>query len=127
MYFRLMHKTGIYIVEKIEDRPQGALVKVVSVITHPMQGDLHHRGEVDNVFFHERKALSYNEKRIVDNNLLKPYNDDVIEYTDSLKQAVAKLEHKLNLEHTKFNTKSLEMLGALKNDYERQYKIKFER
>ncbi len=39
MYFRLMHKSGIYIVEKVQDHPNGVLVSIESVITHPMQGD----------------------------------------------------------------------------------------
>ncbi len=125
MYFRLMHKTGIYIVEKVQDHPNGVLVSIESVITHPMQGDLHNRGEVENVFFHERKALSYKEKRVVDENLLKPYTDAVLPYVESLIQAVSKMEQKLKNEDTLFNRKALDMLSNIKYDYERQYKFSF--
>ncbi|WP_414052866.1 sporulation phosphorelay system protein KapB [Macrococcus animalis] len=125
MYFRLMYKSGIYIVEKIQDQPNGVLVSVVSVITHPMQGDLHSRGEVENVFFHERKALAHHEKRVVDANLLKPYNEAVLPYTDSLIQAVAKMEQKLQSEESLFNRKALETLASIKKDYERLYNFTF--
>ncbi|MBC9874607.1 sporulation phosphorelay system protein KapB [Macrococcoides bohemicum] len=125
MYFRLMHKTGIYIVEKVQDHPNGVLVSIESVITHPMQGDLHNRGEVENVFFHERKALSYKEKRVVDENLLKPYTDAVLPYVESLIQAVSKMEQKLKNEDTLFNRKALDTLSNIKYDYERQYKFSF--
>lgn len=125
MYFRLMHKTGIYIVEKVQDHPNGVLVSIESVITHPMQGDLHSRGEVENVFFHERKALSHKEKRVVDENLLKPYTDEVLPYVDSLIQAVSKMEQKLKNEDTPFNRKALATLSNIKCDYERQYKFSF--
>ena len=125
MYFRLMHKSGIYIVEKVQDHPHGVLVSIESVITHPMQGDLHNRGEVENVFFHERKALSHKEKRVVDENLLKPYTDKVLPYVESLIQAVSKMEQKLKNEDTPFNSKALDTLSNIKYDYERQYKFSF--
>ncbi|MCE4955770.1 kinase-associated lipoprotein B [Macrococcoides caseolyticum] len=125
MYFRLMHKSGIYIVEKIEEQPHGVLVSVVSVITHPTQGDLHSRGEIENVFFHERKALAHREKRIVDANLLKPYTDEVLPYNTSLINAVLKMEQKLKSEDSPFNRKALETLKVLKEDYSRLYKITF--
>lgn len=125
MYFRLMHKSGIYIVEKVQDNPNGVLVSIESVITHPMQGDLHNRGEVENVFFHERKALSYKEKRVVDENLLKPYTDAVLPYVESLIQSVSKMEQKLKNEDTLFNRKALDTLSNIKYDYERQYKFSF--
>ncbi|WP_414044668.1 sporulation phosphorelay system protein KapB [Macrococcus equi] len=125
MYFRLMHKSGIYVVEKIQDQSNGVLVQVVSVITHPTQGDLHSRGEVENVFFHERKALAHYEKRIVDQNLLKSYDQEVLPYKASLIQSVNKMEQKLTSEDTPFNRKALETLNNLKKDYERQYKINF--
>ena len=125
MYFRLMHKTGIYIVEHLETRQNGELVQVINVITHPTQGDLHNRNEVENVFFHERRALSYKEKRIVDKNLLKPYEDDVLSYEDSLRNAINKMEEKLKREDNAFNKQSLLMLQNLKADYAKQYKADF--
>ncbi|UBH13761.1 kinase-associated lipoprotein B [Macrococcus armenti] len=125
MYFRLMHKTGIYIVEHLESRQNGELVQVINVITHPTQGDLHNRNEVENVFFHERRALSYKEKRIVDKNLLKPFEDDVLSYEDSLRNAINKMEEKLKSDDNAFNKQSLLMLQNLKDDYAKQYKTDF--
>lgn len=125
MYFTLSHKTGKYIVEKIGTHPNGILVQVINVINHPTQGDLHARKEVEGVFFHERKALSHLEKRVVDENLLKPYVGEVTDYVTSLKQALDKMTTKLNQEDTPFNQKSLACLTQLKKDYEAQHKTTF--
>ena len=56
------YNSGTYIGEIIQDKGNFVLVKILAVVTHPMQGDLHQRGVVDGVAFHERKALAFNEK-----------------------------------------------------------------
>ncbi|WP_419790652.1 kinase-associated lipoprotein B [Staphylococcus chromogenes] len=126
MRYRFAHKTGVYGVEIVEESNDQVLVKVTQVIKHPKQGDLHHPNEVEGVFFHERKALSLYEKRFTTKSKLKPFEDEIMPYTDSLQQAITTLENKLNTSDTPFNQQSLACLEALKTDYARQYKINFD-
>lgn len=56
MLYRFAHKTGVYAVEVVEENGDQVLVKVLQVIKHPKQGDLHNPNEVEGVF-------SMNEKR----------------------------------------------------------------
>ncbi|GGI30215.1 MULTISPECIES: kinase-associated lipoprotein B [Staphylococcus] len=126
MRYRFAHKTGVYGVEIVEESNDQVLVKVMQVIKHPKQGDLHHPNEVEGVFFHERKALSLYEKRFTTKSKLKPFEDEIMPYTDSLQQAITTLENKLNTSDTPFNQQSLACLEALKTDYARQYKINFD-
>ncbi|PTG61144.1 kinase-associated lipoprotein B [Staphylococcus chromogenes] len=126
MRYRFAHKTGVYGVEIVEESNDQVLVKVMQVIKHPKQGDLHHPNEVEGVFFHERKALSLYEKRFTTKSKLKPFDDEIMPYTDSLQQAITTLENKLNTSDTPFNQQSLACLEALKTDYARQYKINFD-
>ncbi|MFL6560658.1 MAG: sporulation phosphorelay system protein KapB, partial [Bacillus sp. (in: firmicutes)] len=57
-----IYKTGKYIGEITEVRPQHYLVRVLAVLKHPMQGDLHNPKDANVLIFHERKALSYREQ-----------------------------------------------------------------
>lgn len=123
MYYQLSFKTGKYIVERLDDN-ENTLIQVLAVIFHPKQGDLHHPKEVD-VFFHERKALAFKEKRYVSVNLLKPYKEQLPDYATSLKEAVIRLEEKLHEVNTPFNEMSLKNLSLLKEEYTRDYKIQF--
>lgn len=126
MRYRFAHKTGVYGVEIVETHQDQVLIKVMQVIKHPKQGDLHHPNEVEGVFFHERKALSLYEKRYTSKSKLKPFEEKEVPYTTSLQHALTTLEEQLKSEQTPFNEKSLECLKALKIDYERQYKRKFD-
>ncbi|UEX89603.1 kinase-associated lipoprotein B [Staphylococcus ratti] len=126
MRYRFAHKTGVYGVEIVETHQDQVLIKVMQVIKHPKQGDLHHPNEVEGVFFHERKALSLYEKRYTSKSKLKPFEEKEIPYPTSLQHALTALEEQLKSEQTSFNEKSLECLKALKIDYERQYKRKFD-
>lgn len=124
MYYMLNFKTGKYVVEVLEEQTDGTLVQVLAVLRHPKQGDLHHPKDV-NVFFHERKALAYKEKRVVHPNLLKPYEETLPSYSDSLKLAVASLEDSLLQEDSSYNKQSLKNIEQLKQEYARDYKIIF--
>ncbi|ALN75936.1 MULTISPECIES: sporulation phosphorelay system protein KapB [Staphylococcus] len=126
MRYRFAHKSGVYGVEIVERTEDQILVKVLQVIKHPKQGDLHTPNEAEGVFFHERKALSLYEKRYTTQSKLKPFDVDVMPYVESLQHAVAQLESKLKSNDTLYNQKSLMCLKALKKDYERQYKMKFD-
>ncbi|OEK66855.1 kinase [Staphylococcus equorum] len=126
MLYRFAHKTGSYgVVIKEEDENQ-VLVQVEQVIKHPKQGDLHSPRETENVFFHERKALSHFEKRYTTKSHLKPFTEDELPYEQSLQQAITKLEIKLKDQDTLHAKKSLDNLQQLKKDYAIQYKQNFE-
>ncbi|MEK4562333.1 sporulation phosphorelay system protein KapB [Staphylococcus sp. FSL K6-3157] len=126
MLYRFAHKTGSYgVIIKEEDENQ-VLVQVEQVIKHPKQGDLHSPTETENVFFHERKALSHFEKRYTTKSHLKLFTEDELPYEQSLQQAITKLELKLKDQDTLHAKKSLENLQQLKKDYAIQYKQNFE-
>ncbi|MFC7063937.1 sporulation phosphorelay system protein KapB [Halobacillus seohaensis] len=115
---RAHYKTGIYIGEFIEERRNALLIKVLAVEKHPMQGDLHNPGKTDDVFFHQRKALSYQEKANIHTQAVEPYEETVVpNYIESLKQSVHQLKEKLNRRETDFNEYALRQLENLEEQY----------
>lgn len=56
-------RSGHYAGELVELNGPRALVKVLAVLKHPEQGDLHQPYDPDVAMFHERRALSFTEKR----------------------------------------------------------------
>lgn len=125
MLYRFAHKTGVYAVEVVEEKGDQVLVKVLQVIKHPKQGDLHNPNEVEGVFFHERKALSLYEKRYTSPSRLKPFEGDIEDYTVTLQRALTTLENQLQALDTPFAHASLNCLAQLKEDYARQYRTNF--
>lgn len=125
MVYQFPHKTGQYIVEIIDEKGDQLLVKVLAVLKHPRQGDLHNPNAVDNVFFHERKALSQFEKRYTTSQFLKAYQSEVPNYIDSLKKSLYELEEKMKQKNNTYSLQALKCIEQLKVDYEQQYKIKF--
>ncbi|GGI00308.1 MULTISPECIES: sporulation phosphorelay system protein KapB [Mammaliicoccus] len=125
MLYQFPHKTGQYVVEVIEEKGDQLLVKVVAVLRHPRQGDLHNPNEVENVFFHERKALSQFEKRYTTAQFLKPYNEAAPKYVESLKTALYELEDKMEKKDNAYSEQALKCIEQLKIDYSRQYKMNF--
>ncbi|MCA1011065.1 kinase-associated lipoprotein B [Halobacillus halophilus] len=112
------YKTGIYVGEVVEDRNRFYLVKILAVDKHPMQGDLHNPGQTEDVFFHQRKALSFNEKANVQKEAVHPFEEETVpEYEASLKQAVEKLKTKLTRRETEFNLNAKQQLEDLENQY----------
>ncbi|MDU0461214.1 MULTISPECIES: sporulation phosphorelay system protein KapB [Staphylococcus cohnii species complex] len=126
MLYRFAHKTGSYGVSIIEEDGNQVLVQIEQVIKHPKQGDLHHPNETNNVFFHERKALSQFEKRYTSKSKLRPFNVEELDYIQSLQFAITNLENKLKEENTEFAQCSRANLAQLKKDYSIQYKQNFE-
>ncbi|MEB6170479.1 kinase-associated lipoprotein B [Staphylococcus pseudoxylosus] len=126
MLYRFSHKTGSYGVTIKEEKENSVLVQVEQVINHPKQGDLHNPTETENVFFHERKALSHYEKRYTTKSHLRAFNVETMPYTESLQQAISKLEAQLKTQNTLHATISLDNLERLKHDYSIQYKQNFE-
>lgn len=126
MLYRFSHKTGSYGVTIKEANENSVLVQVEQVINHPKQGDLHNPTETENVFFHERKALSHYEKRYTTKSHLRAFNVETMPYTESLQQAISKLEAQLKTQNTLHAIMSLDNLQRLKHDYSIQYKQNFE-
>ncbi|MGW7975428.1 kinase [Staphylococcus xylosus] len=126
MLYRFSHKTGSYGVTIKEENENRVLVQVEQVINHPKQGDLHNPTETENVFFHERKALSHFEKRYTTKSHLREFNVETMSYIESLQQAISKLEAQLKRQDTLHATMSLDNLQRLKHDYSIQYKQNFE-
>lgn len=110
---RAHYNSGTYIGEVVEDRGDRFLIKVLAVHKHPMQGDLHNPGKVDDVFFHERKALAYNEKMNVAKPAVHPFDEPLPEYKASLLKSVEKLKNKLDYKDTPFNQKARKTLDEL--------------
>ena len=111
------YKSGIYVGKVMEDRDRFYLVQILAVEKHPMQGDLHNPGKTENVFFHQRKALSYLEKANIQKEAVHPYEGHVPDYTESLKQSVEQLRTKLERRETEFNANAKQQLDDLEKQY----------
>ncbi|MBS4213379.1 kinase-associated lipoprotein B [Neobacillus rhizophilus] len=112
-----IYKTGKYIGEITDIRPQAYLVRVLAVAKHPMQGDLHNPKDADVMIFHERRALAHREQANIPKQMVKPFEGDVPEYLSSLKEAYGKMRHELEEMQTKWAEMSLNMLDSLEKDY----------
>lgn len=109
-------RSGIYIGEVYEIYSPRYVVKILAVVKHPEQGDLHHPQDPDVPLFHERRALSYTEKTTVLARDMQLYKGEIPEYNQSvIRAAQLQLEqlHKLN----QWSSKSIEVLTELMQDY----------
>jgi kinase-associated protein B len=119
---RAHYNSGTYIGEVKEDRGERYLIEVLAVHKHPMQGDIHNPGEVEGVFFHERKALAHHEKMNVKKPAVHPYKEEVPDYGQSLQRAVQAYREKLQEEDSAFNQAALKKLEGLEeNIYRKKY------
>lgn len=111
------NKTGKYIAEVIDFSSSKALVKVLAVLRHPTQGDLHYPGVAENVMFQQRRAMAFNEKTWVHPKSLKPYNQTIPPYNDSLQKALSEEIEKLEQQNDQWAKRSVEHLKILEHDY----------
>lgn len=111
------YKTGKYIGEITQIRPQHYLVRILSVLKHPMQGDLHNPKDADVAFFHERKALAYREQTNVPMNMVKPFDGEILEYKASLEAALQKMKAELAEDGSQWAMKSITNLETLEKEY----------
>lgn len=111
------YNSGTYIGKIIDDKRNFWLVEILAVVTHPTQGDLHHPGQVEGVAFHERKALAFREKTNARKRDTVKYEGEVIDYAQSLKQAVDSMRQSLKKEDTPFSNLSLEKIADLEKHY----------
>jgi len=112
-----INKTGKYIGEVTEDRGNTYLVRILAVLKHPMQGDLHNPRQTEVTMFHQRRALAYREQTNVPKNMVKPYEGEIPDYQASLREAVTTMKEALTKEETDFNKLSLQQLEELEADY----------
>ncbi|CAH0253959.1 Kinase-associated lipoprotein B [Peribacillus sp. Bi96] len=112
-----IYKTGKYIGEVTDIRPAAYLVKVLAVLKHPMQGDLHNPKQTEVSMFHQRRALAFREQTNVPKNMVRVFEEEIPEYKESLREAVEKMKRSLSEAHTEWNDKSLQLLEDLAADY----------
>ncbi|MBI0577549.1 kinase-associated lipoprotein B [Neobacillus cucumis] len=112
-----IYKTGKYIGEITEERPQHYLVKVLAVKKHPMQGDLHNPKSADVLVFHERRALAFREQANIPKQMVKHFEEEVPEYQASLKEAIEVMKKELNENPSEWAEMSLKMIDSLEKDY----------
>ncbi|MCM3672298.1 MULTISPECIES: kinase-associated lipoprotein B [Peribacillus] len=112
-----IYKTGKYIGEVTDIRPAAYLVKVLAVLKHPMQGDLHNPKQTEVSMFHQRRALAFREQTNVPKNMVRTFDEEIPEYQESLREAVEKMKGTLSEAQTEWNDKSLRLLEDLAADY----------
>lgn len=111
------YKTGQYIGEIVEQSsPMKAAVKILAVVKHPTQGDLHNPMDPDVPFFHQRRALAYQEIALMPVQTIRPYEGFVPEYAESLSRALAQELQQLD-RAIRFAQRCREELEQLQQEY----------
>lgn len=112
------YKSGEYIGELIEIKNTKAVIKVLAVLKHPTQGNLHSPNDANVPLFHQRPALSFQEFALVPLASVQRYEDDLPDYKESLDKAIDRDIHKLRQDQTsEWSQRSLAELENLKKDY----------
>jgi kinase-associated protein B len=112
------YKSGLYVGELLVlDRPK-AKVRMLAVLKHPTQGDLHHPEQADVAMFHERRALAYREVANVYASEITPFgNTEAPDYKASLAEALAKEVEAMKRLDNAFGRRCLQELERLARDY----------
>ncbi|MCJ7843690.1 kinase-associated lipoprotein B [Lederbergia sp. NSJ-179] len=120
-------KTGKYIGEITAIHEDTYTIRILAVLNHPRQGDLHNPLQADVPFFHERKALAYREQTNIPIRIAKPYDGDIPDYKDSLKTAYTTLKEKLEADiEEPYNQLALKALKSIEKEYALMYSISFD-
>ncbi|MFM1654062.1 sporulation phosphorelay system protein KapB [Brevibacillus sp. B_LB10_24] len=117
---RVPYKSGQYLAEVLEIMPPKATVKILAVQKHPDQGDLHHPMQGDVLMFHQRRALSFQEKIMVPLGTIQPYQGEVPEYRGSLLLAVEQELARLREMGGSWAERSVKELEILQQEYAAQ-------
>ncbi|PGT89289.1 MULTISPECIES: kinase-associated lipoprotein B [Bacillaceae] len=112
-----IYKTGKYIGVITDIKPMHYLVQVKAVLKHPQQGDLHNPKQVDVQFFHERRALAYNEQTNVPKQMVKRFEDEIPEYQQSLRKALDVMKKELEENNIEWAKESLKRVDVLEKEY----------
>jgi kinase-associated protein B len=113
---KITYKTGDYVGEAIDRDERRLLVKVLAVLQHPTQGDIHHPYDPDVALFHERRALSYTEKVWVPIQTAQPYAGAIPEYRETLLTALG-IEMERIDRLKRWSERCQEQLESLRKDY----------
>jgi len=113
-------RSGTYVGKVIEDRGDRYLIEILAVLKHPLQGDLHNLNKLEDVFFHERKALAHHEKTNIKKAAVHLYDEKVPEYIPSLKESVQIYREKLEQETSAYNVQALRTLNKLEDEVYRK-------
>ncbi|WP_412758938.1 kinase-associated lipoprotein B [Metabacillus fastidiosus] len=113
------YRTGKYIGEVTAVNPAHYVVQIKAVLKHPEQGDLHSPKEVDVPFFHERRALAFNERANIVKQMVKLYAGAIPNYKDSLTDSLGTLREELQRNGDTWSNRSLENLKQLEIEYNR--------
>ncbi|WP_226677136.1 kinase-associated lipoprotein B [Rossellomorea aquimaris] len=124
-YVTAFYKTGKYVGEVTGERPGVYVVRILAVLKHPRQGDLHNPKEVDVPLFHERKALAHCERANIPEKTVKPYEGEIPEYNASLIDSYTALKDELEQDASLHAQKSLETLQSIQREYELMYNLTF--
>lgn len=111
------YRAGSYIGELIQLKPAKGIVKILAVLKHPTQGDLHNPFQADVPMFHQRRALAYHEKVSVPLGTIKLYEGEVPSYRHSLKEVVENDIKLLSTKEDDWSQRSLKEMEELKKDY----------
>ncbi|QQK79957.1 kinase [Salicibibacter cibi] len=111
------YKTGVYVGEKIEEKGDRTLLKVLAVLKHPLQGDLHQGFDTNVPLFHERNALSQYEKTWVPTVTVQKYDQDIPDYKESLRTALDEEMKKMKARNDAFGNEALKSLEKLETRY----------
>lgn len=112
-----VYKSGGYIGEIVElTGTLKAAVKILAVIQHPTQGDLHQPLEPNASFFHQRRALSFQEIALMPLATITLYKGSIPDYKKSLKRALDAEIHKMS-ELEAWSKRSLQELNVLQSEY----------
>ncbi|KKK39311.1 kinase [Mesobacillus campisalis] len=112
-----IYKTGKYAGEVTDIRPEHYLVRILAVLKHPMQGDLHNPREAEVSFFHERRALAFREQANIPRKMVKPLDGGMPDYQESLREAVTHFKEPLEKDSSPWAIASLKCIESLEKDY----------
>jgi kinase-associated protein B len=116
-YVTFPYKTGKYIGKVLEINDDRSLVSVAAVLKHPVQGDLHAPKKTEVSFFHERKALAYQEKVRLLHALIKKYDGEILNYKKSLLTAINSYKEEIKEKDDEWARSSIQCLESLSKDY----------
>ncbi|TMV17200.1 kinase [Paenibacillus thermoaerophilus] len=114
---RARYKSGEYAGILVEASGPRAVVEIRAVLSHPLQGDLHHPYEADVPLFHQRRALAYREKALVPKADIEPFAGEIPDYADSLRQAVKRELDRLAAMDGQWARMAERSLRELEQDY----------
>lgn len=118
-HYIVAYKSGEYIVEFMEKSMNSprAVVKIISVVEHPEQGDLHNPYMVEVPLFHQRKAAANGECILVPLSALRPYEGEAPDYASSLASAWRRKHRELSERNDEWARRCLQEMELLREEY----------